>query len=79
MAVWDDAYTDEPTHIRIFSDGVEWFVDGADDEGNCTEQCWSYDGHASASADVKNFIDNTALHSGVKWKWRQPRHDHDQT
>lgn len=75
MAVWDDAYTDEPTHIRIFSDGREWFVDGADDEGNYTEQCWSYASFDEAGADVENFIKNTATYSHVAWKWRQPRHD----
>ena len=75
MPVWDDAYTDEPTHVRIYSDGKEWFLDGADDEGNYTEQCWSYDSHEAAAADVAEFVKITSEDSGVKWKWRNPRHD----
>lgn len=77
MAVWDDAYTDEPTHVRIFSDGNEYFVDGADDEGNYTEMCWSFDSFAEAIEEMADFV-KLSTEAGAKWKWRVTqslRHD----
>jgi hypothetical protein len=75
MAVWDDAYTDEPTYVRIFTDGMEWFIDGVDNEGNYTESCWSFDSHEEAAANVEDFVKIATEDWGVTWKWRQPRHD----
>lgn len=30
------------THIRIFNEGDEWFIDAADDLGNYTSNCWTH-------------------------------------
>lgn len=72
-------YTKEPTHLRIFSDSRvndnpsrEWFVDGANDVGNYTEMCWSYDSFEDAVNDLADFVNTSTTAGGVAWKWRTP-------
>jgi hypothetical protein len=76
-----DGYTTEPTHLRVFGefsmtpDGAthaEWFIDGADDDGNYTESYWSYDTFAEAIADLPDFVEKNAT-SGVTFVWRSAR------
>lgn len=67
-----DCYTTTPTRLRIWSDGGEWFLDGADDRGAFTEGCWSYDTHAAAVAALAEFVDARRL-DGVTWQWRTRR------
>lgn len=69
----NDVYTADPTHVRIHSDGIAWFVDGADDEGRYTEACWSYDTHAEACADAENFVKAATRDYHYTWNWRNSR------
>lgn len=48
-------FTDKVTHLRVHTDGSEWFIDGADDSGDYTEACWSYDSFAGAVAALPEF------------------------
>lgn len=67
-----DGYTTRPTHLRVFSDGGEWFVDGAADEGY-TESCWSFDSFEEALTALPEFVQNNEAHNGVKFDWRNAR------
>ena len=79
-----DGYTTEPTHVRIFSEvaydrhdlshvkWIEWHIDGADDDGNCTEAIWSYGTHAEAVEAIEEFVDVTAM-TDVTWRWSAHR------
>ena len=72
-------YTTRPTHVRLYSDthstddNVEWLIDGADDDGNYTEACWSYDSYGEAVANLADFVEVQATHAGVVWDWRPQR------
>ena len=68
----DDFYTDTPTHVRIWTDGVEWYVDAADDGGKFTVACFSYDSFDAALADMKFFIECVS-DSGVTFLWNKDR------
>lgn len=71
-------YTTRPTHVRLYSESypdgnVEWFIDGADDDGNYTEACWSYDSYGEAVANLADFVEVQTTHAGVVWDWRPQR------
>ena len=68
-----DHYTDTVTHLRIFQDGGDWQLDGADDqlpERNFTQACWSFDTHAQAVAAMTEFVENQTKYCGVRFLWR---------
>jgi hypothetical protein len=65
----EDAYTIEPTHVRVFNeDSEQWTIDGADNDLNYTESCWSYDTFAEAVAAIPEFVEHATM-SGVRWQW----------
>ena len=43
------------THIRLYKDHGEWFLDGVDDAGNYSSCCWSYDTFEDAVSDLPSF------------------------
>lgn len=65
-----DDYTTTPTHLRIFSDGAEWFLDAVDDQGRFTEACWSYDSFQDAVNDLASFVELQTTYAGVTFQWR---------
>ena len=73
-----DGYTTEPTRVRLWADRngdgvvIEWGIDGADDDGNYTEGCWTYDTRDEALAAIPEFI-AAATFDGVSWHWRARR------
>jgi hypothetical protein len=67
-----DGYTIRPTHLRVFTDGREWFIDGSDGDG-FTESCWSYDSFHEALAALPKFVQHNEAHNGVRFDWRNAR------
>lgn len=81
----NDTYTTTPTHLRLWADVglftpatrgeptvyVEWFIDGADDEGNFTEMCWSFDTYAEALECLSEFYEFSRHH--YDWQFRPGR------
>lgn len=65
-----DYLTAEPTHLRIFKDDDEWFIDGADDQGRYTGVCWSYDTFDEAVANLSDFF---AMNDTLTWSFRPGR------
>lgn len=45
---------EEITHIRIYKED-EWTMDGADDNGNYSGSCWTYDSWQDAMNDLSDF------------------------
>ena len=74
-----DSYTTEPTHLRIFTEhtmgGRQWTVDGADDLGHYTEDCWSFGTFREAADALEDFVKDVP---DLDWKWRDGRHRDDQ-
>lgn len=68
----EDPYTSTPTHVRLYQEGEEWFIDGQDDSYRYTEMCWSYDTFAEAAANLADFVKLSQL-SGVTWQWNASR------
>lgn len=66
-------YTTHPTHVRIFEDAGEWFLDGADDELNYTEACWSFDSFKGAVEAVEEFVASVAATPRHEWRWNVQR------
>lgn len=78
----NDTYTTTPTHLRLWADvwvnadtrepvGTEWYIDGADDEGNFTEMCWSFDTYAEALMCLSEFYEFSRHH--YDWQFRPGR------
>lgn len=67
-----DPYTTTVRNLRIWSDGVEWFLDGSDGAGKYTESCWSFDSFTEAVAAMPGFVENQPT-NGVVFDWRSPR------
>lgn len=68
----DDPYTTRPTHLRMWCDDGEWFIDGLDEDGRFTEMCWSFDTFAEALASLPEFPLFAAMDK-VTWDWRKQR------
>lgn len=69
MSEGTDEYTSTPTHIRVFEDAGEWFVDGADNDLRYTEACWSYDTFDEALAAIPEFV----AEASSEWRWDSQR------
>lgn len=68
-----DGYTSTPTHLRIYKDEGNaehpWTLDGADDEGNYTEDVRCFKSVDEAIGCIADFLkDNEEV---VEWKWRK--------
>lgn len=46
---------EEITHLRLRKEYDEWALDGADDEGNYSGSCWTYETFEEAVADLDDF------------------------
>jgi hypothetical protein len=71
----DDNYTTTPTHLRVWNDGKEWFVDAADNEGRYTESCWSADSFEEAVSLMQEFVE-AQFYNGVTFRWDANRKTH---
>lgn len=72
-----DNYATRVTHLRIFTDAfenTEWMLDGADDKGNYTESCWTFDSFEAAVEAMPAFVGNQPS-NGVTFEWRNQRTD----
>lgn len=68
----NDHYITDPTHVRLFSDGREWFLDGANDEGGYTEVCYRFDTFNEARDAMPHFV-MSCQDCGITFHWQSPR------
>jgi hypothetical protein len=70
--------TIRPTRLRIFTEdwwgeGTSFTIDGADNDGNYTESCWSgFPTLEAALAAAPEFVE-AAKADGIVWEWDTAR------